>query len=89
MKKHKDHEFLFYRIITYFHYHNDTIVWVLTYRLVTSSYLFQAELMSRDQVAEKKCYEIIHKNQEITLMYDPNNDNPYELMILMTLIKII
>ena len=44
--------------------------------------------MSRDQVAEKKNYEIIHKNQEITPMYDPNNDNPYELMILMTLIKV-
>ena len=84
--QHKDPEF--YRIMTYLH-HIDTFVWVLTYLLVTSSYPFLAELMSRDQVAEKKCYEIIHKNQEITLMYDSNNDNPNEFMILMTLIRVL
>ena len=59
--QHKDPEF--YRIMTYLH-HIDTFVWVLTYLLVTSSYLFQAELMSIDQVAEIFFFnEIIHKNK--------------------------
>ena len=40
-------------LITYVH-HIHTFVWVLTCRLVSSSYLFQAELMSINQFSEKK-----------------------------------
>ena len=51
---------LFIFLITYLH-HIHTFVWVLTCRLVTSSYPFQAERMSIGQVSEKKNQYLFEK----------------------------
>ena len=55
---------LFIFLMTYVH-HIDTFVWVLTCHLVTSSFLSQVVLMSRDQVAEKEpIFKIIKFTQK-------------------------